>query len=48
MIETEIIAQFGFPIAVTCYLLYERSLINKEIVQTLNRIATIIDERLCK
>ena len=48
MIETEMIAQFGFPIAVTCYLLYERTLVNKEIVQTLNKIAIVIDERLCK
>jgi len=48
MIETEMIAQFGFPIAVTCYLLYERTLVNKEIVTTLNKIAIVIDERLCK
>ena len=38
----------GFAIAVTIFLLYERQKFNNQIVQQLQKIALIIDERIPK
>lgn len=39
----EHIAQFGFPIAITIYLLYERTKFNYKITQSLERIVVILE-----
>lgn len=43
-----IVTNQGFAIAVTIFLLYERQKFNEKIVQQLQKIALIIDERIPK
>ena len=43
----DLITQLGFPITITIYLLYERTMFNHKIVKSLERITTIL-ERLEK
>ena len=39
----DLITQLGFPIAITIYLLYERTRFNYKIVQSLEKIVTILE-----
>ena len=43
-----VVTNQGFAIAVTIFLLYERQKFNEKIVQQLQKIALIIDERIPK
>jgi hypothetical protein len=39
----ETIANLGFPIAITLYLLYERSQFNQKVIETMSKISTTMD-----
>jgi len=43
LISPDVIAQIGFPICVTVYLLYERSKFNLDITVKLERISNLLD-----
>lgn len=42
----EIVATLGFPIAVTCYLLYERNAATKELKSAITDLHLLIAEKL--
>jgi hypothetical protein len=45
MIENiDLISTVGFPIAVTCYLLYERNAATKELRKTVADLTTVVSE----
>ena len=44
LISPEMIAQIGFPICVTVYLLYERTQFNDDIVHKLEQITNLLDK----
>ena len=50
MLEPEftlnMISAVGFPIAVTCYLLYERNTATKELTKAINNLTILIRERI--
>lgn len=47
MIEyIDIVTSVGFPIAVTCYLLYERNAATKELTKAITELTILIKERL--